>query len=112
MMATSFQVTLSANNNGAYANFNAAFFEFGLSSTDRFGSFDMDFLFYELGVLAPTAAGASLNSSAVPEPNCYVLMLVAIFAIRARGFRGTTCGRRSAATKRMANSLPFEAHDS
>ena len=54
---TTFQVTMSSSNNGAYANFNAAFLEFGLSSSDLFGSFDMDFVSYKPAVITPVAAG-------------------------------------------------------
>jgi hypothetical protein len=80
---TTFQVTMSSNNNGAYANFNAAFLEFGLSSTDLFGSFDMDFISYKHGVIIPVPAGSGGGSS-VPEPVSAVLMLLALsqFALR------------------------------
>ena len=80
---TIFQATVSGNNNGAYANFNAAFLEFGLSSTDLFGSFDMDFLSYTPGVLTPIAAGAGLGGSNVPEPSACVLVLLAVSGITA-----------------------------
>lgn len=79
---STFQVTLSGNNNGAYANYNAAFLEFGMSSSDLFGSFDMDFYSYQLGVIAPVAAGAGgLSSNAAPEPSAIVLMLLAMSAL-------------------------------
>src|SRR6185295_4501712 len=66
---TSFQVTMSGNNNGAYAKVDIApFLEFGMSGSDLFGSFDMDFLSYKLGVLTPVAAGAGSGSTQVPEP--------------------------------------------
>jgi hypothetical protein len=74
---TTFQVSMSSNNNGAYANFNAAFLEFGMSSTDLFGSFDMDFISYKHGVITPVAAGSG-SGSAVPEPISAVLMLLAL----------------------------------
>jgi hypothetical protein len=81
---TTFQVTASGNNNGAYANYNAAFMEFGLSSTDLFGSFDMDFYSYKLGVITPVAAGSG-GGNAAPEPTSVVVALMAILAL---------CGQR------------------
>jgi hypothetical protein len=80
---TSFQVTMSGSGNGAYSKVDIApFLEFGLSSTDQFGSFDMDFLSYHLGVVAPVAVGAGLGSSAIPEPSALVLILMAISGLQ------------------------------
>jgi hypothetical protein len=75
---TTFHVTASGSNNGAYANFNAAFLEFGLSSTGLFGAFDMDFLSYQLGVITPVAAGAGAGANAVPEPASLTLFIAAM----------------------------------
>lgn len=75
---TTFQVTASGNNNGAYANYNAAFLEFGMSSTDLFGSFDMDFYSYKLGVVTPVAAGAGGGGTAAPEPASLILAILAL----------------------------------
>jgi hypothetical protein len=83
---TSFQVTASGNNNGAYANYNAAFLEFGLSSTDLFGSFDMDFIAYHLGVISPVAAGAGLSGSTVPEPHSSAFILLVLWVMRGARF--------------------------
>jgi len=77
---TTFQATMSGNGNGAYmcANcFDAPYMEFGLSSTDIYGSFDMDFYSYKLGVITPVAAGSGVGG-AVPEPISCVLMLFAL----------------------------------
>jgi hypothetical protein len=73
-----FQVTASLSGNGAYANANAAFLEFGLSSTDLLGSFDMDFYSYKLGVVTPVAAGAGGGGGVVPEPTSFLLVLSAM----------------------------------
>jgi hypothetical protein len=80
---TSFQVTMSGSGNGAYSKIDIApFLEFGLSNTDQFGSFDMDFLSYHLGVVAPVAAGSgALAGAAVPEPSSLFLAIVAISSI-------------------------------
>jgi len=51
-----FQVTLAANNNSVYADEDNPFVEFGISDNAWFGSFDMDFLSYQLGVHLPVAA--------------------------------------------------------
>jgi len=51
-----FQVTLAAFNNSVYADEDNPFIEFGISDNAGFGSFDMDFLSYQLGVIAPVAA--------------------------------------------------------
>jgi hypothetical protein len=78
-----FQVTASGTNNGAYANFNAAFLEFGLSSSDLFGSFDMDFVSYKPGVITPVASGSSLGA-AVPEPSFGSLILLTAVVLACR----------------------------
>jgi hypothetical protein len=51
-----FQVTLAAFNNSVYAKEDNPFLDFGISSNGGFGSFDMDFLAYQIGVIAPVAA--------------------------------------------------------
>lgn len=53
---STFQVTLAANNNSVYAQEDNPFLEFGISDNAGFGSLDMDFLSYQVGVIAPTAA--------------------------------------------------------
>ncbi|TWU27885.1 PEP-CTERM sorting domain-containing protein [Bythopirellula polymerisocia] len=53
---STFQVTLAANNNSVYAQEDNPFLEFGISTNDGFGSLDMDFLSYQIGVIAPLAA--------------------------------------------------------
>ena len=75
---TTFQVTLSSSGNGAYANFNAPFVELGLSSSDLFGSFDMDSISYKLGVITPVAAGSgALGGTGVPELSSILLAMAA-----------------------------------
>ena len=56
---TTFQVTLSANNNSVYAQEDNPFMEFGVSANAEWGSFDLDFLSYQIGVIAPVAAPVS-----------------------------------------------------
>ncbi len=51
-----FQVTLAANNNSVYAKEDNPFLEFGVSANAEWGSFDLDFLSYQIGVHAPVAA--------------------------------------------------------
>jgi hypothetical protein len=53
---STFQVTLAAPNNAVYAAEDAPYLEFGISDNALFGSFDMDFLSYHFGVIAPVAA--------------------------------------------------------
>ncbi|QEG33206.1 hypothetical protein Pr1d_04670 [Bythopirellula goksoeyrii] len=53
---STFQVTLAANNNSVYADEDSPFLEFGVSDNAGWGSFDMDFLSYQIGVIAPLAA--------------------------------------------------------
>jgi hypothetical protein len=77
-----FDVTMSDSGNGAYTCANclkSAYQEFGLSSTGLFGSFDMDFYSYQLGVITPVAAAAGLSESSVPEPSAFILMLLTAF---------------------------------
>lgn len=51
-----FQVTLAAAKNSVYADEDNPFLEFGVSANAEFGSFDLDFISYQLGVIAPIAA--------------------------------------------------------
>jgi hypothetical protein len=51
-----FNVTAASNGNAAYASFATAFLEFGFSDTARWGSIDIDFISYKLGVMTPVAA--------------------------------------------------------
>jgi hypothetical protein len=55
---TVFNVTAANNGNAAYASFSSAYLEFGFSDTAGWGSFDIDFISYKLGVTAPLAAPA------------------------------------------------------
>jgi hypothetical protein len=85
---TTFNVTVSGNNNSAYHACNdcedTAYLEFGLSSNDLFGSMDMDFYSYSLDVIAPIAAGSGGSNNAVPEPGSIAFFLpsISIIAIR------------------------------
>jgi hypothetical protein len=54
---STFQVTLAGAGNEVYANENDPFLGLGFSFNAEFGSIDVDFLSYALGVIAPTAAG-------------------------------------------------------
>ncbi len=54
--AQTFDVTLAAPGNASYKDEDAPYLEFGISDNGGFGSFDMDFLSYKLGVIAPIAA--------------------------------------------------------
>jgi len=54
--AQTFSVTIAGAGNSAYANSNSAFLEMGVSDNDAWGSIDMDFFSYKLGVIAPVAA--------------------------------------------------------
>ena len=69
-----FQVTLASMNNAVYAGENNPFLDFGISDNAGFGSFDLDFLSYQIGVIAPTAAPASLGAAAVPEASSLILL--------------------------------------
>jgi len=51
-----FQVTLAANNNSVYADEDNPTIDFGISDNAGFGSFDLDFISYQLGVHEPLAA--------------------------------------------------------
>ena len=51
---TTFHVTASADNNSEYKN--NAWLAMGMSSTNLFGSLDVDFFSYSLGVIAPVSA--------------------------------------------------------
>jgi hypothetical protein len=53
---STFQVTLAAAGNGVYAAEDAPYLEFGISDNALFGAFDVDFLSYQLGVIAPVTA--------------------------------------------------------
>jgi hypothetical protein len=55
---STFQVTLAAPENSAYEAEDAPYLEFGISDNALYGSFDMDFLSYQIGVIAPVAAPA------------------------------------------------------
>jgi hypothetical protein len=55
-VAQTFSVTASAPNNASYSNSNSAFLEMGVSDNDAWGSIDIDFFSYKLGVIAPVAA--------------------------------------------------------
>jgi hypothetical protein len=53
---STFQVTLAGAGNAVYKDDDAPYLEFGISGNATFGSLDMDFLSYQLGVFAPVAA--------------------------------------------------------
>jgi len=53
---TTFNVTSAGAGNAAYANSQSAFLEMGISANAEWGSIDVDFFSYKLGVIAPTAA--------------------------------------------------------
>jgi hypothetical protein len=53
---STFQVTLAGAGNAVYKDEDAPYLEFGISANALFGSFDMDFISYQLGVFAPVAA--------------------------------------------------------
>ena len=55
---STFQVTLAGANNAIYANENDPFLELGFSFNAEWGSIDVDFLSYALGVIAPVARPA------------------------------------------------------
>lgn len=78
---TTFQVTVSSSGNGAYANSSNPFIEFGLSSTDLFGAFDMDFYAYKLGVITPVAAGIGSGGATLPEPGTVAFILVTLLGL-------------------------------
>jgi hypothetical protein len=66
---TTFNVTVSGNDQAEYIN--DAWLAMGLSSSDLFGSVDIDFYAYQLGVISPVAAGAGA-SGVVPEPSTFL----------------------------------------
>jgi hypothetical protein len=68
-----FQLTLAGGNNAAYAKSNDPFLEFGFSDNGGFGSLDLDFLSYKIGIHAPVAALANLETAIVPEPSSVLL---------------------------------------
>ncbi len=49
------QVTLAAKDNAVYAKENNPFIDFGISDNSGFGSFDLDFISYQIGVHIPEA---------------------------------------------------------
>lgn len=51
-----FNVTLASRGNAVYADFQDPFIEFGISANAQFGSLDLDFYSYALGVHEPVAA--------------------------------------------------------
>ncbi len=51
-----FNVTASGAGNSGYAKSQSAFLEMGISDNDRWGSIDVDFFSYKLGLLTPEAA--------------------------------------------------------
>jgi hypothetical protein len=54
---STFQVTLAGAGNAVYANENDPWLELGFSFNAEWGSIDVDFLSYALGVIAPTPGG-------------------------------------------------------
>ena len=70
---TTFHVT--ATSDGTLEYLNNAWLAMGLSGSDLFGSVDVDFYAYSLGVITPVASGASL-AEAVPEPSATMLLMV------------------------------------
>ena len=83
LTADTFQVTLAAPGNATYSQEDNPYIDFGISSNGGFGSFDMDFLSYKIGIHTPTAAPA-VASATVPEPSSVALLTLGIF-----GFFGT-----------------------
>jgi hypothetical protein len=75
--STTFNVTVSGNDQAEYIN--DAWLAMGLSSSDLFGSVDIDFYAYQLGVIAPVAAGSSLGG--VPEPLASTLAIIGTLSI-------------------------------
>lgn len=71
---TTFQVTLAGDNNAVYAGENDPFIEFGISNGGGFGSLDLDFFSYKLGIHTPVAALAA--GGAVPEPSSLFLLMM------------------------------------
>jgi hypothetical protein len=56
LTATTFNVTAASSGNAAYSQEQAPFLEMGISDNAGFGSFDIDFFSYKLGVITPTSA--------------------------------------------------------
>lgn len=73
---STFQVTLAALGNSVYKDEDAPYLEFGIGGNATFGSFDMDFLSYQLGVIAPTAApveDADFNNNNVVDGGDFLI---------------------------------------
>ena len=86
LSAETFQVTLAGPNNATYSQEDNPFIDFGISTNGGFGSFDLDFLSYKIGIHTPAAALASLAAVVVPEPSSIALMTICCIGI---------CGKRS-----------------
>jgi hypothetical protein len=86
---TTFHVTATSDGNAEYLN--NAWLAMGLSSSELFGSVDVDFYAYSLGVITPVAA-TSAFASAIPEPATCVLAFIATTIFVFRRDR-TTVGR-------------------
>jgi hypothetical protein len=71
---STFQVTLIGGGNAVYANEDDPFLEMGFSFNAEWGSIDVDFLSYKLGVTAPVSAGlpGDFNSSGKVDAGDYV----------------------------------------
>ena len=86
LVADTFQVTLAAPGNASYANEDNPYIEFGMSDNGGFGSMDLDFISYKVGIHTPSAAAAiAAASAAIPEPSS--IALLALGAIGMSGLR-------------------------
>ena len=79
---TTFHVTATSDGNAEYLN--DAWLAMGLSSSDLFGSVDVDFYAYSLGVITPVHSGGGLGS-AVPEPSSAILLALGVVVVGIRG---------------------------
>jgi|GEM_PF-2569120 len=76
-----FDVTLAGFHDAGYADEDNPYLEFGISQNAGFGSFDMDFVSYALGVIAPTATASSVLTANVPEPASLALLALGLIVL-------------------------------
>lgn len=75
--AGTFQVTLAGFGESVYAKEDQPTLEFGISDNGGFGSLDLDFFSYKIGVITPVAALAA-SAGTVPEPTGFALMTLGL----------------------------------
>ena len=88
--ADTFQLTLSGFNESAYEGEDDPYLELGISDNGDFGSIDVDFFSYKIGIHPPVTA-PSESVGAIPEPNAgralFVTGLLVVLGTRHRFVR-------------------------